>query len=179
MTALDKTPENPNFLQPVDFQMFVKKLPTTNFFVQGVKIPGLAIGETSMPTPLTRIYESGDHIEYDELYVRFKVDEDLKNWLEIHAWLRGLGFPESYDEYKELSSRPKSDLGEGLVSDVSIGVLNSKRLLNFSFVFQDAFPTSLTGFDLDVDSDSATRYVTATAVFRYTLFEVERVPSTS
>ena len=31
----------------------------------------------------------------------FLVDENLENFQEIHGWMRGLGFPESYTEYAD------------------------------------------------------------------------------
>jgi len=174
MTALDRTPQDVNFLQPVDFSFFVKKLPTTNFFVKGITIPGVSIQEVSMPTPLTRVYDSGEHVSYEPLEVRFLVDENLRNWTEVYAWLKGLGFPDEFGEYAELASVPRSMLGEGLKSELVVGLLDSSRVLNFSFVYHDAFPIALSGMEFRTDDD-ATRYAEATARFMYTTFDASRV----
>lgn len=172
MTALDRLPANINPLQPVDFQFYVKKLPTVNFFVLGVNLPGISLPKVGVPSPLTEVRETGDHPEYEPFSIRFLLDENIKNWLEIHNWIRALGSPESLDEYKALADKPKTDLGEGLKTDVTVGVLSSARNLNIVFNFYDAFPVSLSGLALACDSEEPTRYVEATASFYYTLYDV-------
>ena len=34
-------------------------------------------------------------MDFGDLSLRFLVDEDLTNYMEIQKWMRGLGFPES------------------------------------------------------------------------------------
>ncbi len=56
-------------------------------------------------------------------------------------------------------------------SDATLQVLNNNNLVNFDVVFQSVFPVSLSTLPFDVtgtDND----YFTATATFRYTLYEV-------
>ena len=43
----------------------------------------------------------GERLDYESLSVRFLVDEDLKNYMSIHNWMTGLGFPESAGDFKE------------------------------------------------------------------------------
>jgi hypothetical protein len=45
MSSIDNTPENKNFLSPLNFRFQIKKAPHVNFFVQSVNIP--AISSTS------------------------------------------------------------------------------------------------------------------------------------
>jgi hypothetical protein len=40
----------------------------------------------------------GDKLIFGDLTLRFLVDEDLENYLEIQNWMRGLGYPESLQE---------------------------------------------------------------------------------
>jgi hypothetical protein len=40
----------------------------------------------------------GDKILFEDFSLRFLVDENLENYMEIHNWIRGLGFPESLEE---------------------------------------------------------------------------------
>ena len=47
----------------------------------------------------------GDKLTYADLTLSFFVDEDLENYIEVHNWLRGLGFPESIQEFIDLKKR--------------------------------------------------------------------------
>ena len=54
------------------------------------------------PTYLRDIPTPGDKVDFGDLTLRFLVDEDLKNFMEIQKWIRGLGFPESTQEFRDL-----------------------------------------------------------------------------
>ena len=47
----------------------------------------------------------GDKMEFEDLNVRFLVDENLENYMEIQNWMRGLGFPESFQEIYDLQDQ--------------------------------------------------------------------------
>ena len=51
---------------------------------------------------------AGDKITYDDLSFSFFVDENLENYLEVHNWIRGLGYPESIQEFSDLKKTPKT-----------------------------------------------------------------------
>ena len=59
----------------------------------------------SVPTPLKTIDIAGDEVTFEELSIKFIVDENMKNWLSIYDWIIGLGFPttEGQAKYKKLS----------------------------------------------------------------------------
>jgi hypothetical protein len=143
-----------------------------NFFVQGVNLPGLSLPDIDVSNPLIRVPYPGDHLLYDELDLSFKVDEDLKNYMEIHEWLRALG-KRSYDEYKTLTQKI-STTGEGIRSDMTLTVLTSNRNANYSVTFKDAFPIKLSGINFDVTS-SDVDYVQASATFRYVTYDITKV----
>ena len=75
-------PTNKNFLSPLGFDFRVKKLPTTNFFVTRVAVPGFSLGVVESPTPFVRMPVPGDKIQFNDLQVTFKIDEDMKNYLD-------------------------------------------------------------------------------------------------
>ena len=170
MTAIDNTPINKNFLSPLNFRFQLKRAPNLNFFIQKINLPGMAIPETEQPNPFVSIPRSGDHIEYDTLTATFKVDEDLANYLEIHDWLRGLGFPESYSEYEKLS-RGNSFEGKGIHSDITLLILNSTKLPNFEINFVKCFPVSLSELIFDTTTTDVD-YLEATVEFRYDLYNI-------
>jgi hypothetical protein len=154
-----------NFLSPINFQFFIKKCPRVDFFVTSVNLPGLSMASPEQATPFINIPHAGDHINYSELVVSFKVDEQLVNYLEIDSWLTSLGFPENYDQYKKLADKPLIS-AEGLKSDATLLILDSNKNASVECLFTEAFPISLSDIQFDV-AQTDVNYVEATATFQY------------
>lgn len=173
MTAIDNTPLNKNFLSPLNFQFQLKRAPHVNFFIQRIRMPSIAIADIEIPTMFNYIQAAGNKLKYGELDISFKIDEDFRNYLEIHNWIRALGFPESFDEYNAISKNNNVS-GEGIVSDISLIVLNSAKRPNFEVTFRDAFPVSLSDVDFDT-TDEDVKYVTASTSFKYTLYDIKKI----
>jgi len=173
MSAIDNTPENKNFLSPLNFKFFIKRSPHVNFFIQKVNIPEMALKPTNFPNPLVNFPIPGEHIDYGILNITFKVDEDLQNYLEIHNWIRALGKPTEYDEHKVLSEKAIVT-GEGIYSDISLMVLSSTKMANYEVVFVDAHPINLSGLVFNtVDSD--VNYIEASASFKYNYYDINNI----
>ena len=183
--AILEQPENTNFLSPVGFDFKVKKLPTVNYFVQAINVPSVTLGQGNIPTPFINIPLQGDHLQYGELLVTFKVDEDMANYIELYNWITYLGFPESFNQSKELydqgrspgrSSIPTGQLGDGVVSDATLVILNSAMNPRFSIEFNDIFPTNL--IDLQFDTRMADiDYVESTCSFSFRQFKINKITS--
>jgi hypothetical protein len=94
--------ENRNFLLHDKFNFQIARLPSVNFFVQDVVLPGVSIPDADTPSPLTKINNAGDHLIFEPLIVQFKIDEDMRNWYEIFNWMQGIGFPENFNQYADL-----------------------------------------------------------------------------
>jgi len=93
MNAVIEGVANKSLLSPLSFEFQLKRAPHVEFFIQAVRTPGLSLPSIPMPSPHLRIPRAGEHIDYDDLSIDFKVDENFQNYLEIHDWLRGLGKP--------------------------------------------------------------------------------------
>lgn len=168
MTAIAKTPTNVNFLSPLGFKFQIKKAPNISFFVQSVTLPSLQAGNPNVPTPFIRMPLAGDHMEFGDFSITFKVDEDLESYLEIYNWMVGIGKPDAYEQYKQLSIKPD---GEGIYSDLTLTILNSSMHAKHEVVMIDAFPTFLS--ELTFDSRmSDVDYVEATATFKFRKFNI-------
>jgi hypothetical protein len=173
MSAIDDAPQNYNFLSPLNFAFSIKKAPNVRYFTQAVNIPGLTLPPATSVNPFVNIPYPGDHITFDDLSVVFKVNEDMSDFLEIFNWLRELGFPETFEEYEQIASRP-AYLGTGIKSDLSIIVSNSSNVPTIECVIKDAFPISLSGFQLDSRTPDV-QFVTCTAVFKYTNYVMNTI----
>jgi hypothetical protein len=171
MSAIDKTPINKNFLSPLGFKFSIQKLPHTNFFVQKANIPGLKFGSIpEQANPFVSIPLTGDHLLYNEFTITFRVDEDMMNYLEIHRWIRGLGFPDNQNEYSAIADEDRF-LGGGIKSEASLIITTNGKNPNIECVYNDAFPISLSDITFDTTDDSVS-YIEATATFRYTKYEI-------
>ena len=173
MTAIDTQVENPNFLAPQNFKFVVKRMPGVTWFAQELIIPSISLPSVTQNNPFTKIPHAGDHIQYDPFQVSFRVDEDMVNYMEIQNWMRGLGFPESMEQYAELKDKPEWT-GEGLRSELVVHVLKSNKLTNLEVKFHHAYPISLSDISFS-SKDAEVMYPEATATFDYTYYTIERV----
>jgi hypothetical protein len=173
MSAIDNTPENKNFLSPLNFKFQVKKCPHVNFFIQKVGIPQIMLPPPKFVNPMVNIPLPGDHMTYSDFSITFKVDEDLENYLEIHNWIKALGKPVDFQERKEIRDQ-KEYSGDGEKSDLSLMVLSSTYAPNYEVVLIDAFPVSLTGIEFNT-MDKDINYLNSTAVFKYSYYDINKV----
>jgi hypothetical protein len=173
MTAIENTPENKNFLSPLNFRFQIKKAPHVNFFIQQVNIPSITLPSPEPNNIFVKTPIPGEHLTYSELRISFKVDEDLMNYLEIHNWIRALGKPESFEEYKAISEKP-SYTGDGIYSDISVLVLSSNKMPNFEITYADAYPVFISDLVFKT-TDSDISYITAEATFKYTYYKISNI----
>ena len=96
--------DNRNFLSPTGFKFGLKRSPGVAFFCNQANIPSLDLGVAEQPSYLKDIPIPGDKMQFGDLNLRFLVDEDLVNFMEIQNWMRGLGFPESLAEFNDLKN---------------------------------------------------------------------------
>jgi hypothetical protein len=173
MTALENTPTNPNFLSPLNFKFSIKRAPHVNFFVQKINLPSISLPTIDSPTPFVKIPQPGEHLDYADLTLSFRVDENLQNYLEIHNWIRALGKPKDFSEYKALAQNPNYT-GDGLRSDLTLMILSSAKNPNYEIVFTDAYPYDISELSFDT-TKSDVEFIEATATFKYILFEIKNV----
>ena len=172
-TAFDKQIQNRNFLSPVGFKFTLAKEPKVSFFCNSASIPEITLGNTVQPSYLKDIDIPGEKLTYGDFSLRFLVDENLENYMKMHNWLTGLGFPETTQQFKTLTTDDVT--GEGALdqqfSDASLHILNS----NFRDVaivkFRDLFPVSLSSLEFDA-SEADVQYFTADVTFKYTIYDI-------
>jgi len=154
---------NKNFLSPLGFRFLLSRAPNVEYFCQSAALPSLSMGEALQPTPFVTIPRPGDKLVYELFSLRFRVDEDLTNYLEIHDWMVGLTHPENFDQYRTLESK---------VSDGSIIILTSNNNASIRVAFTSMFPTSLSSLPFDI-TGSDIEYLEAEVSFRYRNFTIE------
>ena len=164
--------ENRNFLSPIGFKFTLAKEPKVSFFSNSARIPEINLGTAIQPTYLKDLDVPGDKLTYGDFSLRFLVDENMENYMAVHNWLTGLGFPETTQQFKDLTTNDDGvrDLKEQF-SDGSLHILNS----NFRDVaivkFKDLFPTYLTSLEFEA-TDTDVNYFTAEVSFKYTVYNI-------
>jgi hypothetical protein len=166
---------NRNFLSPVGFKFSLAKYPKVDFFSNQANIPGIDLGVALQPTYLKDIPIPGDKLSYGDFSLRFMIDEDMENYLTIHNWMRGFGYPESLLEYSNLVAEEKiksgkigADVGQ---SDGTLIVYNSNLNPIVKATFKGLFPVSLSAISFDA-TDSDVNYAIAEVSFKYTIFAI-------
>ena len=178
MTATNRNPSNPNFLQPNKFQLNFARSPNVQYFCQSLSVPGISMSEVPQMTPFVDIYVPGEKAIYDLLNITFLVDEELKSWVEIHDWIRAMTFPKEFAEYGKLDRLNKYtthvQTKTPQYSDATVTLLSSSNTPYYKFKFYGVFPTTLSTFIMSA-TDSPDTVVTADATFRYMYYDIEKL----
>ena len=168
--------ENRNFLSSIGFKFTLNRAPKVSFFANTANIPSITLGVAEQPNYLNNIPVPGDKMEFEDFTLRFLVDENLENYMQIQNWMRGLGFPESltqiyeWQETNESFEQPyKSDMN--LYSDGTLLVLNSNKNSNFNVKFKSMFPYQLSTLQFDATNQDE-EYFTAEVTFKYLMYNI-------
>lgn len=172
--ALNTQPDNTNYLSPIGFNFSIQKIPHANYFLQTANLPSVQLGDLETPSPFIAIPQIGDHLRYGDLFVTFKVDEDMKNYLELYNWMLQLGFPESFNQSKEIygTTDGKNKFKQNAAfSDATLTVTNSAMQPNLSVLYEDVYPVSLSDITFSTQETSV-NYIECQVSFRYRQFKI-------
>ena len=188
-SPLNRQPDQLDYSSPTQFRFILNQIPKVQFFIQTANIPGISLGEAVIPTPYKDIPYVGDKVTYESLNVQFLVDEHLENYIEMHNWMVGLGFPKTRQQFTDFRSstsntsnaagKTNSDIGKvgravperPLYSDATLTILSNKNNPLVEVRFSDCFPVALSGLDY-TQQVADVEYLTATVDFRYKLYEI-------
>ena len=186
-SPLNRQPDKLDYSSPTQFRFMINQLPKVQFFTTAANIPDISLGEAVIPTPYKDIPIMGDKITFGNLDVSFIVDEHLENYIQIHNWLIGIGFPKNRQQFSsfrsDTSNNPTSAKtvsvdrvgsatpDRGMYSDATLTILSNKNNPLVEVRFTDIFPVSLSALSYSQDATDVT-YQTAEISFRYKLYEI-------
>mgnify|MGYP003646515668 FL=1 len=122
----------------------------------------------------------------------FLVDEQLKNYIELHDWLVNMAAPQKTSQFGARTSayvvRPSqpttfyvdgkqvtgSTSDRDLYCDIELYILSSKNNPVAKITMQEAFPTSISALDY-TQQDADTGYVQCNVSFTFMLYTIEAV----
>lgn len=169
-----------NYLKPNSFRMSFHNIPKVSYFCQLANIPGLNTAFAEQATPFLDVPVVPDKLVYDPLTIRFIIDDQLKNWAELHEWITGIAFPNTRSEFndlrasgtqKSLSTKlTKYNEESGIYADGTLTILTAKNNPFMSVYFKDMFPISLSSIEMDSTLANDIQYLTATATFKFKSF---------
>ena len=173
--------ENRNFLSPIGFQFTIDRMRGVDFFCQSANIPAMQLGSADTGTRLNKLRNPGDEMQYEDLFLRFLVDENMKNWYQVANWMREISTPYSTTEFRynrgNIPSVNKREAGVDYATannqwrcDCSLLILSSNYRVVSEVVFRDAWPTSLSTLNFDASS-SDINYFTAEVGLRYNYYD--------
>ena len=196
--SLSRQPTTLDYASPTQFKFKITKLPKVEYFCTAVNVPDLSLSSITQPTPFVDLPLPGTKITYGQLTMSFLVDENLENFEEIHGWIRGMGFPENYKEFRDLqetvndrfpgaSNSHSTEPGKvkygttnanAIQSDATLIVLSSKNNPIKEIRFRNLYPVSLGGLQYDQQSTDV-QYLTSTVTFNYDKYDFATVGSSS
>ena len=188
-SPLARQPDQLDYASPTQFRFGIHQLPKVEFFTVSANLPGVSVPTTTLATPFTDISIMGEKTEFENLSISFIVDEYLENYISLHNWLTGIGFPKSRSQFSTFrdvtSDTPDSqkgvstDIGDvkqstpdkAMYSDAFLMILSNKNNPIVEVNFHNVYPISLSALDF---SQSATdvEYMTASAEFAYQIYEI-------
>ena len=187
-SPIARQPDQLDYASPTQFRFGVHQLPKVEFFTVSANLPGIAGGVINHATPFKDIPTMGDKLTYENLSISFIVDEYLENYISLHNWMIGIGFPQKRDQfrtYRDVTSNtpagggtPKVDrIGKAtadraMYSDAFLQILSNKNNPIVEVNFENVFPISLGALDFSQNATDV-EYMVATAEFAYQIYEIK------
>jgi hypothetical protein len=171
------SPTNLNNLHEDKFRLVFMKIPTVQFFFSAINLPGIHQNAQELPNPSNKFFVSSNKVTFESLKIKFRVDEDLLNYIEIFNWIKGITSPTDSEEFRTFiqDASQKGSLSSKaneykIYSDATLMTLTNTSNRNVSIFFKDMFPTSLTGLEFTVEGSDV---MNAAAEFVYTSYSIE------
>ena len=194
-SPLARQPDKLDYASPTQFKFGIHQLPKVEFFTTTAQVPAIALSDVVIPTPFKSIPMQGDQLTFDNLTVNFIVDEFLENYLSLHEWMTGIGFPKNRTQFADFktnksntpisarsSSSTSSDIGDvqqaspnnALFSDATLTILSNKNNPIVNVLFRDLYPVAMSALEYD-QAATDVEYLSASVDFAYQIYEIEAI----
>ena len=165
MVAQIRVPKNTNYLQPTKYLLVFDRMPTVQYFCQSVNLPGVSLGQATIPTPLLQIYSPGQQLTYNNLNIDFSLDESAQGFQEMLNWFNSIASPEGTEVRKSLNALENTTkIKPSYFSDGILTLLSNLNNPLLRVQFYNMFPISMSDVNLDTKS-SADDIITVSASF--------------
>ena len=165
--ALANSPINTNLAMATNFRFVCEKVQGVTYFCTSATTPSLS----SSPAILNHMFAAND-IKFpggrspSDLSIRFIVNEDFSNYMEMLRWQRS-GVP--YKDFNEIVPEYKGNVNHG-----KLFMLNNKKNPVVMMTFSNLIPTQISGFTL-TQSETDPTPIYATVSFVFDAFRIEKL----
>ena len=194
-SPLSRQPTKLDYASPTQFKFGIHQLPKVEFFTTTATVPAIALSDVVIPTPFKSIPMQGDQLTFDNLSINFMVDEFLENYLSLHEWMTGIGFPKARKQFSDFktnksntpisarsSASTSSDIGDvqqsspnnALFSDATLTILSNKNNPIVNVLFRDLYPVAMSALEYN-QAATDVEYLTASVDFAYQIYEIEAI----
>ena len=186
-SPIARQPTKLDYSSPTQFKFSINQLPKVEFFTVAANIPGISLPPATYNTPFKNIPTIGEKPEYEDLTITFIVDEFLENYISIHEWVTGTGFPKSrtqFSNFRSATSNSPTDAksvsvdkvgsatpDKGMYGDATLTILSNKNNPLVEVRFEDVFPTALGGLDY-TQTATDVEYLNVQVTFQYKIYEI-------
>ena len=186
-SPIARQPTKLDYSSPTQFKFSINQLPKVEFFTVAANIPGISLPAATYNTPFKNIPTIGEKPEYEDLTITFIVDEFLENYISIHEWVTGTGFPKSrtqFSNFRSATSNSPTDAksvsvdkvgsatpDKGMYGDATLTILSNKNNPLVEVRFEDVFPTALGGLDY-TQTATDVEYLNVQVTFQYKIYEI-------
>ena len=77
-SPLNRQPTALDYSSPTQFRFLINQLPKVQYFTTEASVPGITLTEGQFNTPLKDIELLGDKLTYEDLTIKFIVDENQR-----------------------------------------------------------------------------------------------------
>jgi len=165
-----------SYLKPNSFRFQIERAPNVTYTCQSIQLPSVTLGTAMQNTPFVDVPHPGDKVAFGELSIRYLVNEDMSNYLELYKWLTEVGGAYGGTDWQRAMNNKVSIFRDGdynkAYSDAALVILDSNNNATTVFNFEDLFPVSVDGMDYDLTT-SGMEYFVGSATFRFKLFKVK------
>lgn len=158
---------NLNHAYQTNFLMSFDRVPIASFTCQKAQIPGISLGEVKGAFTTGYFTKPGDLVEFRPLVLQCYLTEDLRNYLELHDWLRGMSASDGFAERVKYLADYDFE-----VSDATLQITSNSLSKKIDVRFESMFPVDIDTIDFDVTIEQPAPIVFG-VTFAYTRYKIE------
>ena len=167
-SSLNRQPMNTNPSFSTNFRLMIPKVRSGIYFCTEATFPSLTMDPIKVPVrmaPSLKFF--GNKIDHGNLEVKFIVNEDYSNWIEMSDWFR-----KSLNYYGFFSDRSDARLRNIITDSGQLLILNNKKYPVARVLFAGLMITSLAGMPMNSSVADNTPLI-CDATFQFTSYDIK------
>lgn len=170
-------------LDPTNHVMQFARMPMTTFVVQEVNLPAVSAKPAVVSGPGMSLHSAADKLVYEPLTATFMMDEEMRAWRELYAWL--LGMTGGYDRSEIVAEfidqhinyvwpeKAQHRHDQAMRTTAALTIINPAKIPMMRVVFHNLYITSLSAISFSTkEMDTISTTISCTATFEYDYYAI-------